>query len=69
MTTALTLNSERMAAAGSWELPEELRLIQDTARRFMLQEVKPIEDALELAVEYEQEFPLVRFRLSATVQE
>src|ERR1035437_6429856 len=47
MKTELKANSERMVAAGSWELPEELRMIRDTVRRFMLQEVKPIEDALE----------------------
>jgi len=31
---------------GAWQLPEELRLIQDTARRFMREEVAPIEDTL-----------------------
>lgn len=30
----------------SWELSEELRLIRDTARRFMQAEVKPLEDTL-----------------------
>jgi acyl-CoA dehydrogenase len=47
MDTKSTASSERMAPAGSWELPEELRMIQDTVRRFMRQEVKPLEDALE----------------------
>ena len=31
---------------GAWELPEELRLIRETARRFMQQEVKPVEDRM-----------------------
>jgi acyl-CoA dehydrogenase len=31
---------------GAWELSEELRLLQETARRFMLSEVKPVEDTL-----------------------
>lgn len=31
---------------GAWELPEELRLLRDTARKFMVQEVKPVEDQL-----------------------
>lgn len=35
------------AAAGSWELPEELRMLQDTIQRFMRSEVKPVEDKLE----------------------
>ncbi|CAN5472093.1 acyl-CoA dehydrogenase family protein [soil metagenome] len=30
----------------SWELPEELRLMRDTTRRFMQSEVKPLEDKL-----------------------
>ncbi|MGZ9712067.1 acyl-CoA dehydrogenase family protein [Glaciimonas sp. GNP009] len=36
-----------MDRTGSWELPEELRMLRDTVRRFMVQEVKPIEDKLE----------------------
>jgi acyl-CoA dehydrogenase len=32
---------------GSWELPEELRMLQSTVRRFMQNEVKPEEDKLE----------------------
>ena len=32
---------------GAWELPEELRMIRDTARRFMQNDVKPVEDRLE----------------------
>lgn len=35
-----------MDSAGSWELPEELRMLRDTVRRFMVQEVKPVEDSL-----------------------
>jgi acyl-CoA dehydrogenase len=33
--------------AGCWELPEELRLFQDTLRRFMAQEVRTVEEQLE----------------------
>jgi acyl-CoA dehydrogenase len=33
-------------SAGSWELPEELRMLRETVRRFMQQEVKPLEDKL-----------------------
>jgi acyl-CoA dehydrogenase len=29
-----------------WELPEELAMLQETVRRFMVQEVKPLEDRL-----------------------
>jgi acyl-CoA dehydrogenase len=41
---------------GSWELPEELRMLRETTRRFMENEVKPAEagephDAYELPVE------------------
>ena len=35
-----------MDNAGSWELPEELRMFRDTIRRFMAEEVKPAEDKL-----------------------
>ncbi len=35
-----------MENTGSWELPEELRMFRDTVRRFMEQEVKPLEDKL-----------------------
>jgi len=35
-----------MSADASWEIPEELRMIRDTVRRFMVQEVKPLEDKL-----------------------
>jgi acyl-CoA dehydrogenase len=31
---------------GSWELPEELRMLRDTIGRFMREEVKPVEDKL-----------------------
>jgi acyl-CoA dehydrogenase len=33
-------------SSGSWELPEDLRMLQQTVRRFMQQEVKPEEDKL-----------------------
>ena len=36
-----------MNSAGSWELPEDLRLIRDTAKRFMETEVKAAEDQVE----------------------
>ena len=32
--------------SGSWELPEDLRMLRDTIRRFMQEEVKPLEDRL-----------------------
>lgn len=32
---------------GAWELPEELRLLQDMVRKFMAAEVRPAEDSLE----------------------
>ncbi|MGH6960030.1 MAG: acyl-CoA dehydrogenase family protein, partial [Dongiaceae bacterium] len=35
-----------MVKNGSWELPEEYRMLQDTVRRFMVKEVKPVEDKL-----------------------
>lgn len=31
---------------GAWELPEELRMLRDTVRRFMEHEVRPIEETL-----------------------
>ena len=40
-------NSHSGTAAGSWELPEELRMIQETINRFMRTEVKPVEDTVE----------------------
>jgi len=33
-----------MHDTGSWELPDELRMLRDTIRRFMAEEVKPVED-------------------------
>ena len=33
-------------STGSWELPEEYRMLRDTVRRFMERDVKPIEDSL-----------------------
>lgn len=35
-----------MDTTGSWELPHELRALQETVRRFMQGEVKPVEDRL-----------------------
>lgn len=32
---------------GAWELPHELRLLQETVRKFMATEVRPVEDTLE----------------------
>ena len=32
--------------SGAWELPDELRMLQDTVRRFMETEVRPLEDTL-----------------------
>jgi acyl-CoA dehydrogenase len=34
------------STSGSWQLPDELRMLQDTVRRFMRQDVKPAEDKL-----------------------
>ena len=33
-------------SAGSWELPEDIRMLRDTIRRFMREVVKPLEDKL-----------------------
>ena len=35
-----------MSTLGAWELPDELRLLQEVARRFMATEVKPVDDVL-----------------------
>ena len=35
-----------MNNTGSWELPQEMVMLRDTIRRFMAEEVKPIEDTL-----------------------
>ena len=35
-----------MDTNGSWELPEEYRMLRETVRRFMAQEVRPEEDKL-----------------------
>jgi len=40
------MQGEHMDATGSWDLPEELVMLQHTVRRFMREEVKPIEDKL-----------------------
>ena len=37
---------ERDAALGAWELPEEYRMLRDTVRRFMREEVRPAEEGL-----------------------
>lgn len=34
-------------STGAWELPEDLRMLQDLVRRFMASEVRPLEDTLE----------------------
>jgi acyl-CoA dehydrogenase len=39
--------TQKAAAFGAWELPEELQQLRDTVRRFMVNEVKPVEDKLE----------------------
>jgi len=39
--------SSSRADTGAWELPEELQMLRDTVRRFMAEEVRPIEDKLE----------------------
>ncbi|MDP9095451.1 MAG: acyl-CoA/acyl-ACP dehydrogenase, partial [Pseudomonadota bacterium] len=39
--------SQHNDPTGSWELPQEFRMLQDTIRRFMKEEVKPVEDKLE----------------------
>ena len=39
--------STALDASGSWELPEELRMLRDTIRRFMAEEVRPAEDQLD----------------------
>jgi acyl-CoA dehydrogenase len=33
--------------SGAWELPEELRLLQETVQRFMERDVRPLEEGLE----------------------
>lgn len=38
--------SQHNDPTGSWELPEEFRMLQETIRRFMREEVKPVEDKL-----------------------
>ncbi|AVJ29235.1 acyl-CoA dehydrogenase family protein [Achromobacter spanius] len=35
------------AELGSWEMPEELRMLEETVRRFMRNEVAPLEEGLE----------------------
>jgi acyl-CoA dehydrogenase len=47
MVSTAASTSRPTHAADSWDLPEELRMIRDTVRRFMQQEVKPAEDKLE----------------------
>jgi len=38
--------SHTMDSTGAWELPHEYRMLQETIRRFMAEEVKPVEDTL-----------------------
>ena len=38
--------TQKMSTLDAWELPEELQQLRDTVRRFMVNEVKPIEDKL-----------------------
>jgi acyl-CoA dehydrogenase len=46
MKMSLTVDPERddLRASGAWELPEDLVMLRDTVRRFMAEEVRPIED-------------------------
>lgn len=46
-TTTVASDNEDGHVVGSWELPEELRMLQETMRRFMRSEVKPAEDKVE----------------------
>jgi len=43
---ATPMSSTTLDASGSWELPEELRMLRETVRRFMAEEVRPAEDKL-----------------------
>ena len=47
MAAPVSVARAETAMTGAWEMPEELRLIQDTARRFMQHDVKPVDDRLE----------------------
>jgi acyl-CoA dehydrogenase len=38
--------STQLDSTGAWELPHEYRMLQETLRRFMREEVKPVEDKL-----------------------
>src|SRR5262245_35449985 len=38
------IDGARATAASSWELPEDLVILRDSTRRFMREEVKPVED-------------------------
>ena len=38
--------STQLDSTGAWELPHEYRMLQETIRRFMREEVKPVEDKL-----------------------
>ena len=38
---------QSFATLGAWELPEELVQLRETVRRFMINDVKPVEDKLE----------------------
>ena len=37
--------AHKASAFGAWELPEELQQLRETARRFMVNEVKPVDDS------------------------
>lgn len=44
----LNKNSKQsFSTVGAWELPEELVQLRETVRRFMINDVKPVEDKLE----------------------
>lgn len=47
MNSAVQGEKQDYTASGSWELPEDLRMIRETVRRFMQNEVKPVEETLE----------------------
>lgn len=52
-------------STGSWELPEEYRMLRDTVRRFMERDVKPIEDTLEHDANAPSDADLARLQRTA----
>ncbi|SOE90633.1 Acyl-CoA dehydrogenase [Burkholderia sp. YR290] len=46
MDTATTELADSLRTLGAWEMPEELRMLEDTVRRFMTNEVIPLEEKL-----------------------